>query len=161
MLGPEILFVVLGAPDGELAVDDDLAFQNTLDAFLEALLYGGHALGIEEIEVVGVEDVAQEHHDAGHGVVVEGDEAVILLVGRIGLGPAAGRVLGLEDDVQAFVHRVEAALVLGEAVGAGEEADFGGGGAVVEGAAEFFNIAGEGFGGVVLIFDPGAFGVLP
>ena len=79
---------------------------------------------------------------------------MILLVGRIGLRPAAGGVLGLEDQIEAFVYRVQAALVLGDAVGPGKKAYFRGGCAVVERAAEFFDVAGKCLCRVVLILYP-------
>ena len=157
--GLEVDFIVLSAPDGGFAIDDDLAAEDALDALIEGAT-GLLALLVGEELVLRVRlricDLAKEFEESDHGAVVEGNVAVVFVAGRMELGPAAIAVLGAVDVVE---PADKGFFVGGRSLGlveTGEEAEFIGGGAVVEGWVDFFGIAGVGFAGSVGVFGPSA-----
>jgi hypothetical protein len=112
---------MLGAPDGRLTVDQDLAFQDAGEALIEGRLAGLALLGIDEGIAGIVFHLTDEFHDADHRVVVKGNVPMVLLTERIILGPAAMRVLRNEYMSEPLVERLAIGLGLGRVEYAGQE----------------------------------------
>ncbi len=141
--GLQGLLVVLGAPDGELAVLLDLGIEDALDAFVEGGL--GEALYIVGHVAIGgllLADLTQYLQDVDHGVVVVGDVGAVAVVAGPELGEAAVGVLALHDVEDAAQGAVGVLGDAGGGVEAGEVADFGAGGAVVDGALAYVVLGG-------------------
>lgn len=128
--------VMLGAPDGGLAVDADLHGGDVGDAFVERdprpLLQRG--IGEGEV-VVALGEVVEDLQDVHHGIVIERDGLVVAALDGVILRPAAVRILRGENVVEALHQRGLDVLALRGGEDTGEELDVLGGGAVVKGAA--------------------------
>ena len=152
--GSEGDFIVLGAPDRWRAIDDVLAFQDTIDAAVERLLRCRTAILIKECIVVGGRNIAKKRHETDHTIVVEGDMRVLTFAQRVILWPSAVRILSLKDVIEAGEKRILIAIVARCAEGAGKVAHLDRRGAIVEGSPELGAVAGEFTTGAVFIFRP-------
>ena len=150
---------MLRAPGGELAVHFDLALEDAVHAALERAPRRAALFLLHELVAWVSGDFAQENHQPHHGVVVEGDMAVIFVRGWRGiLRPATVRILSLENVSESA--RESVGVRHGRAGGrpshqAREEAQLVRGRAIVEGALQCRAVAGEG-GGCVGILGPAA-----
>jgi len=79
-------------------------------------------------------NVAQQFHDVGHQVVVEGDVVVVTAIAGQGpvLRPATIGLLGGKDQFQALAKGRAVLLDVTTLVDFGQEAHFHGGGCIVE-----------------------------
>ncbi len=75
--------------------------------------------------------------------VVEGDVRIVTLAQRVTLWPAAIRILGFDDVVKAGEKGLLIASVLRDRESPGQNAQFAGGGAIVEGPLNLGAVAGE------------------
>src|SRR5438105_2480909 len=96
---------MLSTPRRELAVDLDLALEDTLDATFECFLSRLPPVIVDEgVEIIAV-DFAQKLQQPHHRIVVEGDGAMVTLGRRVELRPAAGGILGLQNVIEALHER--------------------------------------------------------
>ena len=95
-------FVVLRTPGGEDTVHADLRRENALNAAVECFGAGFAAGFIDEAELRASANVAHELQEADHGLVVEGNVAVVTVAGWMELRPAAIWILRGEDVIESF-----------------------------------------------------------
>src|SRR2546423_3701611 len=104
---------MLRAPDRAFTLNDDLSFQYALEAVLDCTFRAcAMAFVNEGVSRSLLCDVAQEFHHAYHSVVVVGDVCVVASTKRVILRPAAVRILGFEQIVNAFEKSLFVALKL-------------------------------------------------
>ena len=111
---------------------------------------------VEEAEFVESADVAEQFQELDHRVVVEGDVSVVGRTWRVKLGPATGRILGLQDVVDRLLDGGSARSSPVARYARARNRTSPGRRPVVEGPFELRPIALESLGRRVEVLGPGA-----